>query len=133
MSEDNFLDLNDFEKIGFPIGTGASGTVFKVRNKKTNEIFAAKEFKEFRSDDETEIQNISREINTIIKFSHPSILKFVGYSPKDFDNNSKPVLVTEFAENNSLYSILELERRGLSPLWYCIRHVIYAPIQYYTS
>lgn len=115
MSKDLFLDLNDFEKIGIPIGSGAFGTVFKVRNKKTNEIFAAKEFKEFRSDDETEIRNISREINIIIKLSHPSILKFVGYSPNDFNNNPKPVLVTEFAENNSLYSILELESGGLSP------------------
>lgn len=113
MSTNLVLDLNDFEKIDFPIGTGGFGTVFKVKNKKTGEIFAAKEFKDFRLGDGTE--NISRELNIIAKLSHPSILKFYGYSPNDFDNNPKPVLITEYAENNSLYTVLDLEDRGISP------------------
>lgn len=39
-------------------------------------------------------------------------MKFIGYSPTDFKNQNKPVILTEFQLNDSLQRILELERKG---------------------
>ena len=38
------------------------------------------------------------------------MLKFIGYSPIDFKNSPKPVIVTEYSPNGSLYDILQFER-----------------------
>lgn len=40
---------------------------------------------------------------------HPTILKFIGYSQYDFEGNPRPTIVTEFANNGSLYNIIQME------------------------
>lgn len=55
--------------------------------------------------------NISREVNIISKLEHATILKFIGYSPTDFDERSKPVIITEFSPNGSLREVLKLEKK----------------------
>lgn len=49
-------------------------------------------------------------MNIISRLEHPSILKFIGYSPIDFNKKQKPVIITEFSINGSLGELLELER-----------------------
>lgn len=77
--------------------------------------------------------NLRREVN-IISINHPSILKFIGYSPVD-----------EYSSNRSLGSIIQLERKSLSPeswndtkkanryLWNCVSDVILTLAQYNSS
>lgn len=52
------------------------------------------------------------------KLNFPSIVKFVGYSPTDFDNLLRPVIVREFLPNYKLEETLEIERNGYQiPVW----------------
>lgn len=52
------------------------------------------------------------------QLNHPSILKFIGYSPLDFNNKSKSVIVMEYCQNQTLKHIIDLERQSISaPVW----------------
>ena len=115
MCDNNFLELNKYKKDA-KIGQGSFGRVFKVIEVSTGEVFAAKiSILEVDEDQKALILNLMREVNIISQLNHPSILKFIGYSPIDFENMSKPVIVTEYSPNGSLESIIDLERRSLSP------------------
>ena len=48
------------------------------------------------------------------QLNHPSILKFIGYSPIDFDNEPKPVIISEYSPNGSLSKLIALESRSRS-------------------
>lgn len=58
-------------------------------------------------------QNLIQKFNIVYQLYHPSIIKLIGFSPKDFKENSKPVLITEYMANGSLNNLIEQERRGL--------------------
>lgn len=118
MSE--FLDLINYEfSKRALIGQGAFGEVYKVIDKNSREVFAAKiSLTKLTKDPKSLITNLKREINIISQLNHPSILKFIGYSPVDFNNNNYPVIITELSSNGSLNDIIELERQSLSPqMW----------------
>lgn len=111
-----FLDLNNFEKLSI-IGQGSFGKVFKVIKKDSKEIYAAKiSLQQLNVDQQALITNLKREVNIISQLDHPSILKFIGYSPVDFVNQPKPLIITEYASNKSLEDVLQLERKGKSLL-----------------
>lgn len=116
-SRNKFLDLKEY-KILNNIGSGSFSTVFLVKSKKTGKEYAAK-ISNFMVDEETkgddEIIMLFREINLISLLHHPSVLKFIGYSPNNFENDPKPTILTEYAINGSLYEILEMEKLSLSP------------------
>ena len=42
--------------------------------------------------------------------SHPSLLKFIGFSLFDFKKNLKPVILTEYSSDISLENIIEIKR-----------------------
>lgn len=90
------------------IGGDTYGEVFKVIDKNTNEQYAAK------ISLYEENLDLTREINNLAAIDHPSILKFIGYSPVNFYGEPKPVIITEFLPNNSLHRVLEDERKGLA-------------------
>ena len=46
-----------------------------------------------------EMVEISEEFFSYSQLNHPSIVKFIGFSPFDFKKNTKPVLITEFVSN----------------------------------
>lgn len=52
------------------------------------------------------IRNLTREINIVAKLNHPSVLKFIGYSPLDFKKESFPTIITEYACNGSLNKVI---------------------------
>lgn len=69
--------------------------------------------------------NLSREVNIISKLNHPSILKFICYSPINFKKKNKPVIITEFASNGSLKDLISAEREKINnPNWNDTRKLI---------
>lgn len=93
------------------IGSGAFGKVYKVKSKQNNKIYAAKISLYAINEDTQEIfQDISREVNIISKLNHPSILKFISYSPINFKQKQKPVIITEYASNGTLTQLIENDR-----------------------
>mgnify|MGYP001061446198 CR=1 FL=1 len=94
------------------IGSGNFSEVFKIQDKTTGKIYAAKistmTFDESKDDFR---KNFEREVSIISKVHHPSILKFIGLSLTNFQKESKPVIVTDYLPNGSLEDILKLERK----------------------
>ncbi|KAK8836215.1 hypothetical protein M9Y10_039847 [Tritrichomonas musculus] len=109
------IDLSLFEKQDL-IGKGQFGEVYKIKEKKTSEISAAKinqlEIEEIKP---TEMQNLVNEISILSKINSITILKFIGYNEKNFEDKSRPTIITEFCKNDSLEKIIELQENGLSP------------------
>ena len=78
------------------IGKGSFGKVYKMKKNLSDEIYAAKVLiNDIDSLSDDELSDFVRELNIISKLNHPSVLKFIGFSPIDFKKRSKPVLVTE--------------------------------------
>ncbi|KAK8889378.1 hypothetical protein M9Y10_034124 [Tritrichomonas musculus] len=86
--------------------------VYRVVELKTGSNFAAK------VNNDQDNQSPSREINVLIKLSSNTILKFIGYNEKDFNNKPRMTIITEFAKNGSLDKILDNERKKVpDPKW----------------
>ena len=108
------LNLNDFILQGL-VGEGSFGKVFKVKEKTTDKIYAAKISIEKITNEHREIlTNLLREINILAKLNHPCILNFKGYSPMNFKKKPKPVIITEYASNGTLDDLIQLERDSKS-------------------
>ena len=86
-SEDPFFDLEKLE-IQRKLGNGQFGDVYLAKSKETSDIYAVKVSKN-KIDEETKYsdQTLSmfREINLMSSFNHSAILKFIGYSPTNFE------------------------------------------------
>ncbi|KAK8843100.1 hypothetical protein M9Y10_025291 [Tritrichomonas musculus] len=110
--ENKYLDLNNYE-IGMKVGQGGFGKVYCCQNKKTGEKYAAKVSKSLiKEEDKNAMLNIYREVNIMASISHPAVLKFIGYSPVNFNGKKKPVIINEFAPNGSLKHIIFQESKG---------------------
>lgn len=93
------------------IGQGSFGKVFEIREKNSKKIYAAKvSIQSLEEIDSNTKKNLSREVNIISKLNHPCVLKFILFSPIDFKKKKKPVIITEYAKNGTLYELLERER-----------------------
>ena len=105
-----YIDIKLFEKLHL-IKKIDNFDIFEVKNNETNEHFEAK-VSTFRITklSRKEIIHLSREINILSKLIHPSFLKFIGFSPIDFDKHPLPVLVSELPPNKSLEHLLNKER-----------------------
>ena len=112
MSISENFDLNQIDRLEL-IGNGSFG-----------EIYAAKvSFKGMTSKDI--IGDLSREVNILMKINHPSVIRFVGFSPINFHEEQKPVIITEFLTNGTLSDMIELEKKGLfNKLWTDTRKLI---------
>lgn len=116
MNGENFLDLSVFEPKEF-IGKGNFGQVYKVRELKTNEIYAAKITNQSYSLEDGFTENILflfREIRIMSALNHPSIIRYIGYSANDFEGEPNITIITEYAPNKSLSDIIQEENEGLS-------------------
>ena len=75
--EEQSFDLNDYT-LQNKIGSGSYGKVYKVKEKKTGLIYAAKiAIEELDENYISDIKTLSREINIISKLNHPSVLRFI--------------------------------------------------------
>lgn len=115
---DEFLNLSNFTQQS-SLGKGSFAEVYKVKEISTGKIYAAKisQF-DITGDQKSLTTNLKLELSIISRLNHPSVLKFIGYSPTDFSDCPRPIIITEFASNGSLSEVINLERRSLSPsLW----------------
>ena len=115
--KDPFFDLNRLQKKEL-IGGGTSGLVYIATLKETSCDYAVK-ISRVKMSEEERFSNdalcMFREINLMSSFDHPSVLKFIGYSPTDFEGNFFPTIVMELCENKSLFDMIELNLVGNAP------------------
>ena len=112
------IDLSKYIRIRL-IGEGGFGKVYLVHDSKPQQkserkSFAAKISKIFIKPDSEAMIYLSREVNINASINHPAVLKFIGYSPVDYDQNPFPVIITEYAENGSLFDLIDKERHSLA-------------------
>ena len=108
------FNLNDF-KIMDKIGKGSFGKVFTIQEKETNKIYAAKiSQNDFNEISESQRVDLVREININAKVYHPAIIRFVGFSPVDFNGQDNIVIITDYISNGSLSKYIELESKSKS-------------------
>lgn len=103
------IDLNLYEIISKISDSGQYGIVFKAKN--ASNIYAMKIFKK-EIDDTTprdELKNFIREISNISRTNHPAIVKFIGFSPINLQDEFKPVIITEYLIYN-LTKLINIER-----------------------
>lgn len=104
------INLDCFTKLK-KIGKGSFAKVYTVRENKTGKILAAKVLTQQLNED-LNISDVQREINIILKLTHPAVLKFYGYCLNDFKNKPRLVIITDFASNGTLKDLLAKEREN---------------------
>ena len=92
------MSLNDFE-FHENLGKGAFGSVYIVKRKETQKIYAMKQVK-LVGLGEKEKQNSFNEVRLLASFSHPNI---IGYKEAFFDEKSSTLnIVMEYADDGDL-------------------------------
>ena len=109
------IDLTKYECVQ-KLQVGKRCKIYRLRDKVTQEIFTAQifipELDEYKND-------IIHRAQFILSLSHPSIIKFIGYSPFDFNSRDHLTLITEHLKYGTLENILELEERSRCPNNWC--------------
>ena len=94
------MSLNDFE-FREKLGTGSFGSVYIVKRKENQKIYAMKRVKLINLG-EKEKQNSFNEVRLLASFSHPNI---IGYKEAFFDEKSSTLnIVMEYADDGDLSS-----------------------------
>lgn len=125
MIEQSTLDLNIY-LLQDKIGSGSFGQVFKVKDKNSGVVYAAKiSHRPLEDSSDQEIRNLSREISILSKLNHPAIMKFIGFSSENFQHDPCPVIITELVSNGTLLDVINLERKSMGlPEWNDTRKLI---------
>lgn len=106
------IDLDRFE-VYCKIGSGAFSKVYKIKDKDTEEFYAAKIMKKkYKDPNSKDFKDLEHEILTMYDLDHPSVIKLIGYSPINFQKKRYPMIITKLYTNGSLKSILDEERDG---------------------
>ncbi|KAK8842445.1 hypothetical protein M9Y10_026031 [Tritrichomonas musculus] len=108
------IDIRNFTKIE-KIGHGGFSEVFLAEYKKNGRNYAAKVLKSnvFEREERKKIEN---EIEIMTNVSHPTIIKYFGYSLLDFCLDQRIVIFTEFAKNGSLSDMIHRAKSSTLPL-----------------
>lgn len=117
-------------KVVKELNRGGFGIVYKIKNRSTNQIYAAKVL--LSGNSESMKQMIDREVNIMIRIDHPTVIRFHGFSLTDFSNNKNVTIIMDFADKGSLADILDLIDKGLTPKGYdnTTRQIILIGISY---
>ena len=107
------------------VNRGGFGVVYSVEEKETNKIYSAKII-DCNDDEEQSKQMINREIAIMMSVNHPTIIKFYGYSLKDFQDEFNITILMQFAKNGSLDFVLKNIQNSTGPKYYdnTIRQII---------
>ena len=107
------IEITKFDKLE-KIGAGHFSFVYKIVEKETMNYYAAKRLISCLNTEQNkdEIDLFSNEVFILSKMNHPCVLKFIGYSPIDFNSQQYPVIVTEYYERGTLKHVLDSEKKG---------------------
>jgi NIMA (never in mitosis gene a)-related kinase 1/4/5 len=100
------MSLSQFDVLG-KLGEGAFATVFKVRRKSDNQIYALKKVK-FGPLSAKEKENALNEVRILASFEHPNI---VAYKEAFFDEGTCLCIITEFAEGGDILGKIESHKK----------------------
>ena len=101
-SKDDFETLQDK-----CIGSGTFGSVWKVRNKETNQIYAIKVINKEYILKQNMAEQIKKEIEIMYKLDHPHIIKLYSY----FEDDEDFCLIMEYASRGQLYSFIKKQKQ----------------------
>ncbi|KAK8846967.1 hypothetical protein M9Y10_019541 [Tritrichomonas musculus] len=108
INPENFILLNK-------IGEGGFGEVYIVIKKEHETKYVAKISKISLTQHNEEFKlSLKREVNLLAQINHPYVVKFIGYSPIDFLHRNRPVIITEYLPNGSLYDLVKREKNNFS-------------------
>lgn len=109
----NEIDIKKYKKIN-RINKGGFGIVYKVEEKETREFFAAKVIDCNDNEDECN-EIVNREVGIMMYVSHPTLIKFIGYSKYDFLGERNITILMELANNGSLRDVLKNIQQNYGP------------------
>ena len=95
------------------VNSGIFGSVYLVQDKQTEEYFEAKVLSHGNKDQKYK-QSIIREIGIIIRVQHPTLIKFHGFSLKDFEGNDNITILMDYPTNGSLAGAIKNKQNLLS-------------------
>ena len=98
---DQFLISLERFSVKTTIGNGSFSTIKLIEDNSTHENYAAKIIKEPNSPEE----NLTI-ISILSQLTHPTIIKFIGYSPTSFHSKNYLTLILEYAPKSSLRDFL---------------------------
>ena len=118
------VDLRDYEQLSV-LNHGSFGCVYKIRDKRSNQIYAAKVVNCFNDDKECE-RVISREVEIMTNIHHNTIVEYFGFSRYDFSRMNNVTILMEYAEFGSLRKLLNQVIQSNAPHKYdnTIRQII---------
>jgi serine/threonine-protein kinase len=89
------------------LGSGAMGTVFRAKNRKTGERVAIKLMSMALGTNDAAIKRFKREVDIIKQLDHPNIVKYINSGRY----HKSPFIIMEFIEGESLDHILHRRTR----------------------
>lgn len=106
MSSVDGIDIAErFETLSI-IGRGGMGTVYKVRDKTLDQIFALKVLRPELAGDRESVQRFKQEIEAAHKLSHPNLVNVYDYG---ISKDGAPYFVMDFVNGESLAEIMSNE------------------------
>ncbi|KAK8843537.1 hypothetical protein M9Y10_024592 [Tritrichomonas musculus] len=106
------INLNDYDIVR-NINHGGFGIINLVKNKKTNEKYAAK-----TNLIQNKTQNkffISREVRILAQIQHLTIIQFRGFSYVDFHGEKNITILMDYMKEGSLAHLIDKESKSLCP------------------
>lgn len=104
------IDIKKFNK-GKRIKKGGCGVVYSAQDKETGKLYAAKVIDCCDSEQQCK-DSIIREIEILSYVNHPTIIKFHGFSLKDFFDENNVTILMNLATNGSLADLLSKLRNN---------------------
>jgi TPR repeat protein/serine/threonine protein kinase len=105
--------ISDYPKIR-DIGRGAFGVIYSAKDPRTGQMVAVKVM---RLDmNPTERQMFEREVCVLAAVDHPTLLGLRGFAPFAATSpDDPPAIITDYMAGGSLQSVIDLEKKGMSP------------------
>ncbi|KAK8842485.1 hypothetical protein M9Y10_026074 [Tritrichomonas musculus] len=94
IAKKTYLDIKKY-KIVEIIAKGIYSDIYKIQEKETGKFFSAKIYNEKSINNPEKLEQQFKEIKLLTKLNHPSIMKYIGYSPIDFDSNLALTVIIE--------------------------------------
>ena len=102
------LSKSDFETLQDKcVGSGSFGSVWKVRHRETNQIYAIKVINKEYIIKQNMTEQIKKEIEIMYKLNHPHIIKLYSH----FEDEEDFCLTMEYASRGQLYSFIKKQKK----------------------